>query len=321
MSEMKSYSELVRETKEKRLIKSFDELKTYLSNNVLIQYQFDLPKEFNLVDIVTLPHNYRYMRNFSKTLSFNKSFESIKKDLSEYFKFTRERALNERATRNSSPTENSYSFKQVFFDITPGSSSKVVVDDITNFNLKTASLDSLKEAINKVENPDLEPEKNEVDVRQEPLEISSDNPVLEENINTSNFTPTFVVESELDNLIKDFKIEQIKQPITDNEVVTSDSKDELVDETFKLLGLGSIKKNLGKTIITKKKKEGLSFDEWVAENLDWARFLIKQLVHTEYLSLKDEYYYMGIVRNFPFPKELTDAIDKLFKDLRIDQNN
>ena len=321
MSELKSFSDLVYEIKEKKVIKSFEELKVHLSNEVLIPYQFDLPREFNLVDNLTLPRNHRFMRNFSKTLSFSKSFDSIKKDLSVYFKYNAEKIPNNLVKRDFSLIKNTYSFKQVFFDIDPNSSSKVIMDDISNFNLETASLDSLKDAITEVEQPKAKPERKESDLSNESFEIRSDNKVLTENINTSNFTPTFVVESELDNLMKNFKIEQLKQPPIEDEDDIGDSKDELLDETFKLLGLGSIKKNLGKTIITKKKKEGLLFDEWVKENLEWARFLIKKLVHIDYLSLKDEYYYLGIVRNYPFPEEITNMLDKLFKSLHIDQNN
>ena len=260
MSELKSFSDLVYEIKEKKVIKSFEELKVHLSNEVLIPYQFDLPREFNLVDIVTLPRNHRFMRNFSKTLSFSKSFDSIKKDLSVYFKYNAEKIPNNLVKRDFSLIKNTYSFKQVFFDIDPNSSSKVIMDDISNFNLETASLDSLKDAITEVEQPKAKPERKESDLSNESFEIRSDNKVLTENINTSNFTPTFVVESELDNLMKNFKIEQLKQPPIEDEDDIGDSKDELLDETFKLLGLGSIKKNLGKTIITKKKKEGMLFD-------------------------------------------------------------
>ena len=68
MSELNFFQELLIKTKEKKEITSFDDLKYHLSNNVLLHFQFDLPKEFNLVDIPKLPYNYRFMRNFHKSL-------------------------------------------------------------------------------------------------------------------------------------------------------------------------------------------------------------------------------------------------------------
>ena len=62
--------------------------------------------------------------------------------------------------------------------------------------------------------------------------------------------------------MKDFNIEKIKHVAPEEQISFSEHADDPLDEAFRILGLGSIKKNLGKTIISKKKKEGLFFDEW-----------------------------------------------------------
>ena len=288
MSKEINFTTLVAEAKNNNVLDSFDELKKFLSNEILIHYQFDLPKEFNFSDILQLPFKHRFMRNFSKTLSYTRSIEQIKKDLTDYFKYKPDLVPRKVPAINKEIKKIEYNFKQVFFNIDSESSSKFVVDDITNFNLEKASINSLKSVISNVESSIDEtnqPKKNEINKQSE---FSSDKIVKQQSQQTPTFVPTHIEDAELDHLFKDFKILESESENSESEPSISPSEDELLSETFKLLGIGSIKKNLGKSIITKKKKAGLSFDEWVSENLEWIQFLIKKLTHLEYLSLKEE---------------------------------
>ena len=84
MVEINIFAKFLSESEVNKTIKSFEDLKTILSNEILIQYQYDLPKEFNLTDILLISRNHRYMRNFSKTLSYLKSYDFLKKELSTF---------------------------------------------------------------------------------------------------------------------------------------------------------------------------------------------------------------------------------------------
>ena len=318
MSEKDNFTPLISEVKNGKVPRTFDELKIFLSNEILIHYQFDLPKEFNFSDILQLPFNHRFMRNFSKTLSFTRSFEQIKNDLRDYFNYKPELVTKKLAKKRHEKKSSEYSFKQVFFNIDPENSSKYVVDDITDFNLEKASVDSLKSVISNVElgiDESNEINKNEIEKKSE---FSSDKTTKQPYQQSPTFIPTFEEEAGIDHLLRDFKIQDNESKDLEQESESVLSKDKLVSETFKLLGIGSIKKNLGKSIITKKKKVGLSFDEWVPEHLEWIQFLIKKLAHLQYLSLKDESNYLNIVRKYTFSGDFNKELEKLYKVLRID---
>ena len=317
MVEINLFAKFLSESEVNKPIKSFEDLKTILSNEILIQYQYDLPKEFNLTDILLISRNHRYMRNFSKTLSYLKSYDFLKNELSTFFNYAHPPVENKNRRSQFASKPDSYTFKQIFFNIEQDDNSKIIVDDITDYNLQNATLNSLKDAITDFE--ELK-DKKFITKENKPL-ISSDKQQKLIETNFSNITPTLVEDAELDNLFKNFQIQTVKPPIVEEKSEGNDTKDQLLDETFKLLGLGSIKKNLGKSIIIKKKKEGLLFDEWVKENLDWVQFLIKKLLHIDYLSLKDESHFINIARNYLFSDDFTEDIQKLFKVLQIDNNN
>lgn len=321
MSDINSFQDLVVQSTAKKTIQSFDEAKHFLSNEILIQYQYDLPKEFDVYDILSLPNHHRFMRNFSKTMSYTKSLDYLKKELTNYFTYSKipvERPTKVRKTTNK---HEATSFKQVFFNLESTEKSKLVVDDITNFNLQQASVDSLQNVIDafKTSFGDLDKEFTTDDTLTQ--SISSDSSFEKTSSPVTTQSSSLDEEPELANLLKDFNIELVKH---EAKVETQDieySKEELLNEALDILGIGSIKKNLGKSIITKKKKVGLSFDEWFKENLDWAQYLIKKIAHIDYLSLQDEADYLAIIRAFSFSNDFNFELAKLYKTLGISQTN
>ncbi len=147
MVEINIFAKFLSESEVNKTIKSFEDLKTILSNEILIQYQYDLPKEFNLTDILLISRNHRYMRNFSKTLSYLKSYDFLKKELSTFFNYAHHPVENKNRHSQFASKPDSYTFKQIFFNIEQDDNSKIIVDDITDYNLQNASFNSLKDAI------------------------------------------------------------------------------------------------------------------------------------------------------------------------------
>ena len=318
MSELNSFSELLIEIKNKKGITTFEDLKYHLSNSILLHYQFDLPKEFDLVDIPKLPYNYRFMRNFHKNLSFLKSMTYLKNELAEYFKVETDKHAKKVFKQNYKTKQHEVNFKQVFFNIDTELGSKVIVDDISSYNLEKASLESLKDVITNIDiTIDTFKELREKEISNKE-NFSSDFVPSQRKLKSETEGSKTIDFPEISNLMKNFSLDEVKPKTISTQTNVPESKDVLLDETFKLLGLGSIKQNLGKKIITNKKKEGLFFDEWVTENLTLVQFLLKSLLHLDYLSLKDETHYLSIVRNYKFSEQFHAELKKLFHLLRIE---
>jgi hypothetical protein len=325
MSISNSFSEMVSQLKEKKVIQTYDNLKEHLSNNLLIFIEFDLPKEFNFVKISKIMNNYRFLKNFSKTISFTKSYDLLKNNLIEYFNYKKPLIPQKDHKINQNLVSKPIIFKQVIFDEDKG--SNLVVDDITNINLETISKINLENVISDYEKVAKTTALNQSEKIQEKIlysskEIRNSDLVLNSQSNLSQ-----TGQKEFDELFKIFPTSIIAE---DASSIKNDEnrKEDLLNETFKLLGIdlekpsiGNIKKSLGKNIIDKKKKEGLSFDEWVVENLIWTQFLIKNLLHLDYLSLKEESHYLSIIRNYKMQKEISDELNNLYSKLRINSQS
>lgn len=304
--------------KNKKQITSLDELKVFLSNNLLLNLQFDLPREFNLVDVSKLAYNHRFMRNFSRSYSFEQTKEYMRKNLLEFFQvepIKQQPVIN--VTKNKQPLK--FSYKQVFFNIGDVSDNKVIIEDTTNFDLGDASTKSLEDVITDIQ----QNEKSLVSQQNEEMNInlrSSSKPSKNNPPNDLQKHQEIKIEGqEILDLMKNFSINLTVPKINQDEGSTSN--EDKLNEAFDILGIGNIKKTLGKTIITKKKKEGLFFDEWVNENFQWVQYLIKKLIHVDYLSLKEESSYLSLARNYKYSAQFNSIIGKLYSDLQLDSKD
>ena len=318
MSEQGSYNELLHEVTREKKINSFESLKHHMSNEILSYFQFDLPKEFDLVDLPKIVYNFRYMKNFSKTISYSKSFTHIREELINYFNYQvpEQKPLKNRELR--AKELKTTSFKQVFFGLPSESGETMILEDISDFSLENITIDSLENVIKGIQNPIQQKNILESSSLSERPEISSQNSKEVKTRNQNNEVFDSSVDSDIEKLMKDFNIEKIKHVAPEEQISFSEHADDPLDEAFRILGLGSIKKNLGKTIISKKKKEGLFFDEWVQENLVWVQFLIKTILHIDYLSLKDEAHYLNVVRNYAYSESFEQELKSLYLKLAID---
>ena len=307
----------IKEIKDKKFVKSFEDLKLNLSNNLLIYLQFDLPRDFNLLDLSQIAYNFRFMKNFSRSYSFEQSKEFLRNQLREFFNLS---LIEEKKTKKKliKSKKLNTSFKQVFFDIGEERKDKIIIEDTTNFDLQKASLESIKEVITDFENSSLG---NNAKIKSTPnllRDISSKNSISDQDRYEQTPSELKIEQDEVLELMKTFSISQTipKQIESDTEV----DKEDKLNETMRMLGIGNIKKNLGKTIISKKRKEGLLFDEWINEKLDWVQYLIKKLAHIDYLSLKEEAEYLTIVHNYKFSDTFEKELKKLYSVLCIDSN-
>lgn len=300
-----------------KIIKTFEDLKLNLANNLLIYLQFDLPRDFNLIDLTKIPFNYRFMRNFSRSFAFSQSREQLKKSLVEYFNLEIRKQPQSNIKRTIDKNSKTL-FKQVFFDIGDSSENKIIIDDTTHFDLENAPIESIKEVINEFETDKIKNDEKLIDYEESVRHTSSK--FRSQDVEKNNqIVPELKIDQEdILELMKEFSITHTVPKKNDEE--TPINKEEKLTEALEILGIGNIKKNLGKSIISKKKKEGLFFDEWINENLEWVQFLIKNLAHIEYLSLKDESEYLAIVRNYKFSEIFDNEIKKLYKNLHIEFN-
>ena len=304
--------------KNEKQITSLDELKVFLSNNLLLYLQFDLPREFNLVDVSKLAYNHRFMRNFSRSYSFEQSKEYMRKNLHEFFQV--EQVKQQSAMHVTKEKKLiKFSYKQVFFNIGDVSDNKIIIEDTTNFDLGDASTKSLEDVITDIQ----QNEKSLVSHQNEEMNINLRSSSELSNINPPNDLQKHqeikIEGQEILDLMKNFSINLTVPKISQDEVSTSN--EDKLNEAFDILGIGNIKKTLGKTIITKKKKEGLFFDEWVNENFQWVQYLIKKLTHVDYLSLKEESNYLSLVRNYKYSTQFDSIISKLYSDLQLDSKD
>lgn len=312
------YLDYISKLKKGYQISSFDDLKVHLSNELLIYHQFDLPREFDLIDISKLPYNFRFMKNFSRTHSFVKSIDFVKQELLDYFKYAEPEKKTEDIS-TSAKKDVVTNFRQVFFDIHTEEGKKVVSEDITDYSLEAASLDSLKSVIHNFSYDIQNIPKQDNIIPSNELTISSKMKGLDGDSLKQQSSKSQQSFTEIESLMKNFSIENFEKKITEESLKNEPSDEDLVNETFKMLGLGSIRKNLGKTIITKKRSEGLFFDEWVQEHLDWVQFLIKSIIHEDYLSLKEESHYLNVVRRYDFSDSFEKELIALYKKLNLDQ--
>ena len=258
------------------------------------------------------------MRNFSRSYSFEQSKEYMRKNLHEFFQV--EQVKQQSAMHVTKEKKLiKFSYKQVFFNIGDVSDNKIIIEDTTNFDLGDASTKSLDDVITDIQ----QNEKSLVSHQNEEMNIN-----LRSSSELSNNNPPNDLQKhqeikiegqEILDLMKNFSINLTVPKISQDEVSTSN--EDKLNEAFDILGIGNIKKTLGKTIITKKKKEGLFFDECVNENFQWVQYLIKKLTHVDYLSLKEESNYLSLVRNYKYSTQFDSIISKLYSDLQLDSKD
>ena len=334
--------------KNKKTIKSYEDLKSILANNILVGFQYDLPKEFDLVSLPELAHRHRFMKNFSKTHSFEKEITNLKAVLTDYFNFKPDFEEENVKTVTEEKTSAEKEFKKSEIDeigiiekskidqenetipedsISVLESETLKLDSSSNLEEKEITNNQLQENFDNnliaSEHPNIEIEKTEV-----PEKVSSKaNELLEKNITNKIDLTEEIVSNQSStetkpsastyDFINSISLEKTERK-TDTENSLTDSEDNILNETLQLLGIGSIKMNLERKIINKKKKETyLSLEEWVKENHLWVEYLFKKLSRIQTLNLADEIRFMNIVRKYKFSPRFEHEINNLYENLKL----
>lgn len=339
-------TEYISSAKKNKVIKTSKDLKTTLID-LLIHFEYELPRDFNFIKLPDLIENYRFMNNFNRSYAFEKNIIFLKDNLKSYFDYDSELEQQiylekqERLNgilRQSLVEQDAIQVKENLdqnkIDVVSQEINDVLIEEEDNFEIKSDINRLGSENLQEISTDDLDKTKDSISINTDiTVDINKDS-VPKSLTNDTKYTEITkepvqlkIGPEEIEN--QDTIIQSEQEPfnfsdsielVEKNEINSSISKDEALNETLAFLGLGSLKKNITQKIITGKKVNiGLSFDEWVniKENKLWVRLLLIKLNKLESIDLSIESNLLERINKYNFSNKVGYELNNLYEKLKL----